>query len=188
MSGWIDHWGCLPLCCQIGAPCHWLEILRQSRARTYQANIGIFCWRQAWIWQQRDHLKQCGLGRSSCCAQLWWGAASDLWSRHSLCQKRSRIRQQKVEAELPCCWNWLVHELSVSMKLLFCQVVSSHLGSGPVDRWGNHFDMSPRMAPAHGMWKLWSCMECWSWSKGNCCHTELVPYPVQNQYQENPVP
>ena len=42
--------------------------------------------------------------------------------------------------------NQLELELSVSMKLLFCQVIFSDLESEPVDKSGNCFDLSPRVA------------------------------------------
>ena len=45
------------------------------------------------------------------------------------------------------------------MKLLFCQAISSDRGSGPVDRGGNHFDGSLRVALACGKQ---NCKVAWS--------------------------
>ena len=72
------------------------------------------------------------------------------------------MRQWTVVTESPCCWNQLERELSVSMKLLFLQVKSSDLESGPVDKSGNHFDGSRRVALAHSTRILWSCLACWN--------------------------
>ena len=149
MSWWIDHWGCLPLSCRIGALYRRPGILRLSRAHTCRANVGFSCQRRAWILQQIGRLMPCDLWMSFCCDQLWWGAASDSWNRHFHHQKRLRMRLRKVETESPCCWNQLEREPSVSMKLLFRQVISSDLESGPVDKSGNRFDGSQRVALAH---------------------------------------
>ena len=188
MSWWIDHWGCLPLGCWIGALYRRPEILRLSHAHTCQTNVGFSCQRRAWIWQQIDRLMPCDLGMSFCCNWLWWEAVSDSWNRHFHLRKRPHMRQQKVETESTCCWNQLEREPSVSMKLLFRQVISSDLESVPVDKSGNHFDGSPRVVLAHEKQILWSCLVWWSRHKGNHRRQGLCCALCKTNIGGNPIP
>ena len=188
MSWWIDHWGCLPLDCQIGALYRRPGILRLLRAHTCRTNVGVSCQRRAWIWQRKDRLVWCDCWMFFCCNRLWEGAASDSWNRHFHLRKRSHMRQQTVETESPCCWNQLERDPSVSMKLLLCLEISSDLESEPVDKSGNHFHRSQRVALAREMWILWSCLACWNRHKGDCRQTGLMLSPVQNQYRQNSFP
>ena len=72
-----------------------------------------------------------------------------------LAANRLKLSSHAVEV------SWYVNSL-FQWIFYFCWVISSDLESEPVDRSGNCFDGSPRVALASGTRLLWRCLECWN--------------------------